>query len=115
MPALWPAWASSPVEPSVAARKARPAAVSATPIHSRRVTGRWNSRSATTVSSTSPPAITDCTSEIGARLRAATCSPQDPIATRIPIVYQGERNSAIDELTGRDHCTGGASTAPRYL
>ena len=73
--ALYPAWASSPVDPIVAARKARPAAVSATPIHSRRVTGWPNNRSASTVSSTSPPAITDCTSEIGARLRRRDVQP----------------------------------------
>jgi hypothetical protein len=103
------------VDPRVAARKARPAAVSATPIHSRLVTGRWKIRSAMTVSRTSPPAITDCTSEIGARLSAATCRPHDPIATPIPSAYQGDRSSASDELTGRDHSTAGASTAPRYL
>jgi hypothetical protein len=70
----------------VAARNDRPSAVNATPNHSRRVTRCPNSRSASTVSSTSPPAITDCTSEIGARASAATCSPHDPVATMIPIV-----------------------------
>ena len=39
---------------------------------SRRVTSNPKARSATTVSSTSPPAITDCTSEIGASDSAAT-------------------------------------------
>ena len=73
-----------------------PAAVSATPIHSRRVTEKPNSRSATTVSSTSPPAITDWTSEIGASASAATWKPHEPVATRIPSVYQRERNSASE-------------------
>ena len=89
--------------------------MSATPIHSRRVTANPNNRSATTVSSTSPPAITDCTTEIGASASAATWKPQDPVATRIPSVYQRERNSASELATGRRHSTGGDSTAPRCL
>ena len=47
--------------PSVAARNASPAALSATPIHSRRLTSWPKTRSESTVTSTSPPAITDCT------------------------------------------------------
>ena len=64
--------AELPVSPSVAARNVSPAAVRITPIHSRRVTVKPKSLSATTVSSASPPAITDCTSEIGASASAAT-------------------------------------------
>ncbi len=100
---------------SVAARKASPAAVSATPIHSRRVTSSPNSREPTTVTSTRPPAITDWTSEIGASASAATWKPHDVVATTQPIVYTGERNSAIVLATGRRHSTAGAATAPRYL
>ena len=68
-----------------------------------------------TVSRTSPPAITDWTSEIGASESAATCRPHDAVATMIPIVYQRERNSASDVRTGRRASTGGDSTAPRCL
>ena len=75
--------------------------MSATPIHSRRVTVKPNSRSATTVSSTRPPAITDWTSEIGASASAATWKPHEPMATAIPSVYQGERNSASEVRIGR--------------
>ena len=89
--------------------------MSATPIHSRRVTVKPNSRSATTVSSTSPPAITDWTSEIGASASAATWKPHEPMATAIPSVYQGERNSASEVRIGRRASTGGDSTAPRCL
>ncbi len=89
--------------------------MSATPIHSRRVTVKPNRRSATTVSSTSPPAITDCTSEIGASASAADVEAPRPVATTIPSVYQRDRNSASDVLTGRRHSTGGDSTAPRCL
>ena len=89
--------------------------MSATPIHSRRVTAIPNRRSATTVSKTRPPAITDCTSEIGASASAATCRPHDPIAITIPRTYSGELNSAIELRTGRDMSTAGASRAPLNL
>ncbi len=89
--------------------------MSATPIHSRRVTEKPNRRSATTVSSTSPPAITDWTIEIGASASAATWKPHDPVATTIPSVYQRERNRASELATGRRTVTGGDSTAPRCL
>jgi hypothetical protein len=107
------AWALSPVFPTVAARNARPTAVMATPIHSRCVTSWPKARLASTVSSTSPPAITVWTSEIGASDRAATCSPQEPIATAMPSEYAGERNRRSDERSGLRHSTSGDSTAPR--
>ena len=59
--------------------------------------------------------MTDCTSEIGASASAATWKPHDAVATRIPIVYQRDRNSASDVRTGRRASTGGDSTAPRCL
>ena len=68
-----------------------------------------------TVSNTKPPAITDWTSEIGARDRAATCSAQEPVAMTIPSVYQRDRNSASELRTGRPISTVGDSTAPRCL
>ena len=71
---------------SVAARKARPAAVSATPIHSRRVTEWPKTRSASTVISTRPPAIVACTTLIGARPSASTWKPQLVVATTQPSV-----------------------------
>ena len=37
------------------------------------------------------------------------------MATTQPIVYTGDRNSAIVLATGRRHSTAGAATAPRYL
>ena len=43
-------------------------------------------RSATIVTSTRPPAITDCTTEIGASPSASTWKPQDVVATTQPIV-----------------------------
>src|SRR4051794_306244 len=99
----------------VAASTARPAAVRATPIHSRRVTSWPKRRSAATVSRTSPPAITVCTSEIGASDSAPTCRPHEAIATSIPIVYVRERKSTSDERRGRRQSTSGDSTAPRAL
>ena len=68
-----------------------------------------------TVSSTRPPAITDCTSEIGASDSAATCRPHDPSAIRIPSVYQRDRNSASEVRTGWRISTSGDSMAPRCL
>src|SRR3954463_11760903 len=68
-----------------------------------------------TVSSTRPPAITDCTSEIGARASPATWSPHEAVATMIPIVYQRERNSASELLIGLLSVTSGDSSAPLYL
>ena len=85
MAAEWLACAESAVPSSVAARNARPAAVSPTQSHSRRVTEWPKTRSAVTVSSTSPPAITDWTIEIGARASAATWKPHDVVATTQPI------------------------------
>ena len=99
----------------MAARKASPSAASPTPIHSRRVTEWANSRSATTVSRTRPPAITACTIEIGASASAATWKPQEPIAIRIPITYQRFLNRAREVRTGRCHSTSGDWTAPRCL
>ena len=87
----------------------------ATPIHSRRVTAKPKIRSATTVRNTRPPAITDWTSEIGARESAATWRPQLAVATRIPITYHFDRNSARELAIGRLASTGGDSTAPRCL
>jgi hypothetical protein len=72
-------------------------------------------RSAITVSNTSPPAITDCTREMGASERAAACSPQEPNAITIPSVYQRDRNSISELRTGLRNCTAGAATAPRCL
>ena len=86
-----------------------------TPIHSRRVTGMPNRRSASTVSRTSPPAIDAWTSEIGASDRAPTWKPHDTIATTIPKAYSGERNRTIVLCTGRRMSTAGASRAPRNL
>ena len=108
-------WAESAVPSSVAARKARPAAVRMTPIHSRLVTVKPNSRSATTPSSTSPPAITVCTIEIGASARAATWKPHETMATAMPSSHQRERNSATVLDTGLFSEIGGDSTAPRCL
>src|SRR3954451_25488246 len=68
-----------------------------------------------TVRSTRPPAITDCTIEIGARESAATCRPHDAVATIIPIVYQRLLNSASELFTGLRSVTAGDSSAPRYL
>src|SRR3954470_19444328 len=99
----------------VAARKARPRAVSATQIHSRFVTVKPKTRSAITVSRTRPPAITDWTIEIGASDSAATCRPHDAVATMMPIVYQRLLNSASELLTGLRSVTAGDSSAPRYL
>ena len=58
--------------------------MSPTPIHSRRVTWWPKKRSATTVTSTSPPAITDWTTLIGASASAATWKPHDVVATTHP-------------------------------
>src|SRR3954462_570166 len=99
----------------VAARNARANATSAPQIHSRLVTSKPNTRSAITVSSTRPPAITDWTSEIGASARPATCRPHEAVATMIPIVYQRERNSASELLIGLLSVTSGDSSAPLYL
>ena len=74
--------------------------MSATPIHSRRRTSNPNSRSATTVSSTRPPAITACTSVIGASASAATWRTHAAVATTIPRVHQRLENSATVLLTG---------------
>ncbi len=71
VPASDSEYAASPPPSSVAARNASPSAAMPTPIHSRRVTSCAKRRSAVTVSRTRPPAITDCTSEIGARESAA--------------------------------------------
>jgi hypothetical protein len=79
------------------------------------VTERPNIRSAITVSSTSPPAITDCTSEIGASARAPTWNPHDPIETTMPSMYQPDPNSTRELRTGRRKSTAGARTAPRCL
>ena len=68
-----------------------------------------------TVSSTRPPAIVVCTSEIGASASAATCRPHDAVATTIPSVYQGDLKSASELETGRENSTAGASTDPRCL
>src|SRR4051794_12297549 len=94
---------------------ARPRAVSATPIHSRRVIVKPNNLSATTVSSARPPAITDCTRLIGARARPATWKPQPAIATRMPSVHQRLENRATVDFTGWRSSTGGADAAPRCL
>src|SRR4051794_5633991 len=99
----------------VAAREARPAAGSATPIHSRRLTRKPNKRAAGTGSSTSPPPITDWTSEIGASASAVTWNPHDPVAITIPSTYHFDPNRASDERTGRRHSIGGDSTAPLCL
>ena len=71
-----------------------PAAVSATPAHWRRPTVSPKTRSAMTARRTTPPDRTACTTDIGARARAATCSTQAPSATSIPIANQREANSA---------------------
>src|SRR3954465_1674887 len=99
----------------VAARNASPSAVSATQIHSRRVTVKPQTRGGITVRSTSPPAITDCTIEIGASDRPATCSPHEAVATMMPIVYQRLLKRASELLTGLRSVTAGDSSAPRYL
>ena len=108
-------WAESAVPSRVAARNASPAAVRITPIHSRRVTVKPNSRSATTPSSTSPPAITVCTIEIGASASAATWKPHETMATAMPSSHQRERNRATVLDTGFFSEIGGDSTAPRCL
>src|SRR3954469_19382607 len=99
----------------VAARKASPSATSATQIHSRFVTVKPKTRSAITVRSTRPPAITDWTSEIGASDRAATWRPQEAVATMIPIVYQRDLNRTSELLIGLRSVTAGDSSAPLYL
>ena len=45
--------------------------------------------------STRPPAITACTTEIGASASAATWKPHDVVATTQPITNHGERNSEM--------------------
>ena len=57
--------------------------------------------------------MTVCTSEIGASESAATCRPQEPIATPIPIAYARERNRRSDDRSGLRHSTSGDSIAPR--
>ena len=57
----------------------------------------------------------DWTSEIGASASAATCSPQEPIATTRPSAYHFDRNRASVLRTGALHSTAGAATAPRCL
>ena len=74
-----------------------------------------NSRSATTPSSTRPPAITVCTIEIGASASAATWKPHETMATEMPRSHQRERNSATVLDTGFRSEMGGDSTAPRCL
>ena len=59
--------------------------------------------------------MTDCTSVMGARARAATWNTHPPMATRIPSTHQRLRKSAAVEETGWRHSTGGAFTAPRCL
>jgi hypothetical protein len=100
---------------NVAARNARPIAVSATPIHSRRVTDSPKNLSAATVRNTRPPAMIVCTSEIGASASAPTCRTHPPMAMRIPSTYARDRNSTNVDQNGRFQSTGGDSTAPRCL
>ena len=69
-----------------------------------------------TVSRTRPPAITDCTSEIGASESAPTWRPQDAVAMTIPSVYARERNSMSVLRIGRSQRDRRATaTAPRCL
>src|SRR3712207_7710504 len=62
------------------------------------------SRSAVTVSRTRPPAITDCTSEIGARARAPTWTPQPTIATAIPDRKSTRLNSSHANISYAVFC-----------
>ena len=86
-----------------------------TPTHSRRDTSMPNSRSAITVSSTRPPAITDCTSEIGASESAATCRPHDAIATTMPRTNQRLENRTATARSGRRQTIVSIDDAPRCL
>ena len=68
-----------------------------------------------TAITTTPVESTACTTEIGARAIAATCSSQAPSATAMPIANQRERNSPRTVLMGRRMSTVGAAQAPRCL
>ena len=68
-----------------------------------------------TASRTTPPASTDCTSDIGAIASAATCRVQAPTATAMPIANHLDRNRSTAERHGWAMDTAAASLAPRYL
>ncbi len=72
-------------------------------------------RSAITAMNTMPAASETWITDIGASVRAATCSAQLAVATIMPIVNHFEANSARAERSGWRTCTFGAALAPRYL
>ena len=86
-----------------------------TPIHCRRPTLKPKTRSASTVSITSPPQITAWTVDSGARARAATWSTQAPNATSMPIANHLERKSAAPLLERVRPLDVGCRHAPRCL
>ncbi len=104
-------WIAGSVTPS----NISPNAVKPSPSHWRGPTRKPNSRSAITASSTTPPASTAWTTDIGATASAATCAPQAASATSIPIVNQREANRSRAERSGWRTWTAGAATAPRCL
>ncbi len=66
-------------------------------------------------SSTTPPARTAWTTDIGASASAATWKPQALVATSMPSANQGEPKSDLAERRGCLMSTGSAAHAPRCL
>ena len=97
-------WAVGSVTPS----RTSPSAVQPRPIHCRRPTSKPKSRSAMTASSTTPPASTDWTTDIGASANAATWKTQAQIATNMPIANHFELHSDLAECSGWRMSTGSA-------
>ncbi len=99
----------------VTPRRIRPSAVSARPHHWRGPTVNPKSFSAMTASSTIPPDSTAWTTESGARVIAATCKPQAPAPTSMPIANQRWLHSEYAVRRGWRMSTAQASHAPRCL
>src|SRR4051794_24097673 len=97
----------------VAPRTASPAATSAIPPYWRRWSSKPKRRSASTASTTKPPAITACATESGANPMAPTWNTQPTTATAQPIAHHLDRNSCAALLIGARRLTAGAATAPR--
>src|SRR3954467_6674298 len=97
----------------VAPGSASPAATSPIPPHCRRWSWNPKRRSASTASTTKPPAITACATERGASAMAPTWNTQPTTATAHPIAHHFDRNSSVALLSGARRLTAGAATAPR--
>src|SRR3954469_22152424 len=97
----------------VAPRSASPAPTSPIPPHCRRWSLNPKRRSASTASTTKPPAITAWATESGASAMAPTWNTQPTTATAHPIAHHFDRNRSVALLSGARRLTAGAATAPR--